>query len=82
MARVDGSRVLKRFGSIVASLKLTAKELAWAAKERNLSRAFALLREGSPLESAISNILYVVFLVLLFAPVVIVPAYYLLLAVA
>ena len=66
--------------SLVTSLKLTAKELAGALRVRNPSRAIALLREGSPLESAVSDLLYVVFLALLFAPTVILPAYYLVLA--
>jgi len=64
--------------SIVVSLKATLLELEVALRRRSGPRLLVLLSEGSPLESLIDSTLSVVFWVLIFAPVILVPAFYLL----
>ena len=63
--------------SLLSRIKLSCKELAMAIGGRDKARIAALLREGSPLDASIRGVLYYVFVALLLAPVVIVPAYYL-----
>jgi hypothetical protein len=72
---------IKKSGeSIFSSLKLTASEVAAALRHRRPSELAALAREGSPLELLIQSVLSVAFWVLVLAPVLIVPAYYLLIS--
>ena len=68
--------------TVASSIKLTLVEIGLAVKGKEPSRIIALLREGSPLEATINDLLYYVFVALLFAPIVIVPAYYLFLTLA
>jgi hypothetical protein len=67
--------------SIVSSLKATLVSLGAAMRQRSLSRLLDLLKEGSPLEDLIDSVLVAVFWVLLLAPVLLVPLYYLALSV-
>jgi hypothetical protein len=69
-------------GALLYSLKLTLREAALAMRARDPARIGALFREGSPLEESIRGVLYYAFVALLLAPVVILPAYYLFLALA
>lgn len=82
MARGSASQFMLRLRSVLSSLKMTLKELSLAAREHDLVRLSALLREGSPLEGAIRGVLHLVFMVLLVAPILLTPAYYLLLTLA
>jgi hypothetical protein len=68
--------------ALLPALRTTIGELVGAARERDITRLSALLRGGSPLETTIKELVYILFLLLLFAPVVILPAYYLILALA
>ena len=73
---------LKQTGrAIGSSLKSTVGELIAAIKHRSLTRFVNLFREGSPLEDLIDSILLPVFWVLVLAPVLLVPLYYLALSV-
>ncbi len=63
--------------SLVSSLRATLVALWAAIRERSLGKLVALLSEGSPLEEFIQSLLTAVFWILLFAPVIIVPLYYL-----
>ncbi len=67
--------------SLVSSLRATLVALWVAIRERSPRKLVALLKEGSPLEEFIQSLLAAVFWVLLFAPVIIVPFYYLWLSV-
>ena len=62
---------------ILSSLKLTLLAIVAALRLQSLSILVALLKEGSPLESLIDDLLTLVFWVLILAPVILVPIYYL-----
>ncbi|MBI3859214.1 MAG: hypothetical protein HY296_03095 [Thaumarchaeota archaeon] len=68
--------------SILSSLTETLKSIFEALRERKLSKLVSLLKEGSPLEKLIDNVLLTVFWVLVVAPVVLAPLYFLALSVA
>ena len=63
--------------AIISSLRQTIIAIATALRLRSLTTLIGLLKEGSPLESLVNNVLSAVFWVLLVAPVVLVPIYYL-----
>ncbi len=67
--------------SILSSLKATIVDLLAAVRQRSLARLVALLREGSPLEDLVNNLLVAVFWVLVLAPLILIPLYYLALSV-
>lgn len=67
--------------SIVSSLKATLLHLWAAVRQHSLARFLDLLKEGSPLEDLIDSVLVAVFWVLLLAPVLLIPIYYLALSV-
>ncbi len=67
--------------SIITSLKATLLDLVGAIRQRSLSKLIGLLKEGSPLEDLINNLLIAVFWVLVLAPVLLIPIYYLTLSV-
>ncbi len=72
---------VKRAGaSIISSLRMTVLALANAVRRRRPSELVALAKEGSPLEQLVKGLLSAAFWVLVLAPVLIVPAYYLLLS--
>ncbi|MDV3277412.1 MAG: hypothetical protein LYZ69_02965 [Nitrososphaerales archaeon] len=66
-------------GSLLSSMKRTIWELAAAVKLRSAKRLIALVSEGSPLESSIEGVLGLAFRVIILAPVILMPAYYLIL---
>lgn len=68
--------------ALLTSLKRTLLDLGTAVKLRSGKRLVALVSDGSPLESSIEGILGLAFRVVILAPVILVPAYYLLLALA
>ncbi|MDV3293747.1 MAG: hypothetical protein LYZ70_05705 [Nitrososphaerales archaeon] len=72
--------VVKNLKSLLSSLRGTLFELAGALRARSGSRIVALISEGSPLESFFDSLLGLVFWVLILAPLVFVPALYLLLS--
>lgn len=72
---VDALRQL--LSATVSSLSKTLSELGSALKTRSGSRAFSLLREGSPLESFLDSLLSLVFWVLVLSPFVFFPVVYL-----
>ena len=70
--------VKRAAGSILSSLKMTASAAGHALRSGRPSELVALLREGSPLELLVKELASAAFWVLVLAPVLIVPAYYLL----
>jgi len=64
--------------SIFSSLRLTLSAIASSARHRSTSELLALIKDGSPLELFIKGLLSAAFWVLVLAPVLIVPAFYLL----
>ncbi len=68
-------------GSILYSLKATLVHIVGAIRQRSLTKLVELLKEGSPLEDLINNLLVAVFWVLVLAPVLLAPIYYLALSV-
>ena len=66
--------------STLASLVRTLSELGSAVKSRSGSRAFSLLREGSPFETFVDSLLTLVFWVLVLTPFVLFPVVYLFMA--
>lgn len=63
--------------SILTSLRDTLSALAAAVRRRNSSDLAALIMEGSPLEGFVDNLLSAAFWILVLAPVLLVPIYYL-----
>lgn len=63
--------------AMASSLANTVSELGSALKTRSGSRAFSLLREGSPLESFVDSLLSLVFWVLVLSPFIFFPVIYL-----
>lgn len=61
------------------SLRETVSALADALKQRSVRKLVALVSEGSPLESFIQRALGLAFWVLIVAPILLVPVYYLIL---
>ncbi len=72
---VDALRQL--LSATVSSLSKTLSELGSALKTGSGSRAFSLLREGSPLESFLDSLLSLVFWVLVLSPFILFPVVYL-----
>ncbi len=73
----------RRLGaSIAASTKGTFSLVAVAARERKPSKLASLLKEGSPLEQLIKSLAVPAFWVLLVAPLVLVPFYYMVVSLA
>ena len=66
--------------SILSSLRGTLSDLGSALKTRSGSKAFSLLREGSPLEALVDSLLTLVFWVLVLTPFVLFPVVYLFMA--
>ncbi|HME18354.1 MAG TPA: hypothetical protein VKF15_01305 [Nitrososphaerales archaeon] len=66
--------------SLSSSLRLTASVVAASFRHRRPSELAALAREGSPLDQLIEGVLSAAFWVLVLAPVLIVPAYFLLMS--
>lgn len=66
--------------SILSSLVGTLSDLAAALRTRSGSKAFSLLREGSPLESFVDSLLTLVFWVIVLTPFVLFPIVYLFMA--
>ncbi len=64
--------------SLWSSLAQTADALIRALKHRKGSEVVDLVKEGSPLERLVESLLSVAFWVLVLAPVLLVPLYYLL----
>ncbi len=64
--------------SLVSSLAQTLTALLRALKHRKSSELVALVREGSPLERFVDELLSVAFWILVLAPVILVPLYFLL----
>jgi adenylate kinase len=67
--------------SIISSLKATLLHLGAAIRQHSLAKLLDLLKGGSPLEDLIDSVLVAVFWVLLLAPALLVPIYYLALSV-
>ena len=74
--------LLQLLKGILSSLKRTGAELGSAVKTRSGSRAFSLLREGSPLESFVDSLLTLVFWVVVLTPFILFPAAYLFMSLA
>jgi hypothetical protein len=66
--------------SIWSSFLQTLHALTAAIRNRRGSDIVALAREGSPLEGLIENLLSAAFWILVLAPVLLVPVYYLIIA--
>jgi len=72
--------LLQLLKSILSSLLRTLSDLATALKTGSGSKAFSLLREGSPLESFVDSLLTLVFWVVVLTPFVLFPVVYLFMA--
>ena len=66
--------------SIISSLRLTVSAFVGAVRRGRTSELAALAKEGSPLELLLKGLISAAFWILVLAPVLIVPAYYLLLS--
>ena len=76
MKSIDSVR--RAVASIATSLRLTVLAFAAAIRSGRTSDLAALLEEGSPLELLAKGLLSAAFWVLALAPLLLVPAYYLL----
>jgi hypothetical protein len=72
--------VRRSVASGARSLRLTLSAVAGAAGRRSPSELSALVKEGSPLEALIRGVLSAAFWLAVLAPIVLVPAYYLLIS--
>jgi hypothetical protein len=72
--------LLQLLKAIVSSLLGTLSDLASALRNRSGSKAFSLLREGSPLESLVDSVLSLVFWIVVLTPFVLFPVVYLFMA--
>ncbi len=72
--------LLKLLKSILSSLAGTLSDLASALRTRSGSKAFSLLREGSPLEAFVDSLLSLVFWIVVLTPFVLFPVVYLFMA--
>ena len=72
--------LLQLLKSILNSLLGTLSDLATALRMRSGSKAFSLLREGSPLESFVDSLLSLVFWIVVLTPFVLFPVVYLFMA--
>ena len=62
------------------SLKSIVSEVGSAVRHRRADTIVGLLKEGSPLETLVDSVASALFWALVLAPVLLVPAYYLLLS--
>ncbi len=66
--------------TIADSLSQTVAAIVSALRHRNTSEFAAIIKEGSPLERLVDSLLSAAFWVLVLAPVLLVPLYFLLLS--
>jgi hypothetical protein len=71
-------RVALAASVFLQSLKSTISEAGSAVRHRRVDALVGLLKEGSPLETLVNSVASALFWVLVLAPILLVPVYYLL----